>query len=156
MISETARRRFDALIGRYPEKRSALIPLLHEVQAEVGHLSPEAVDWVAGYLGLSPADVMSVASFYDMLSLEPTGKHLIYVCQNLTCTLLGAERLIRHLESRLGVRIGETTADGKITVKRMECLASCGTAPSIQVDGVYHHHVTPEKLDALLDALQRD
>lgn len=156
MISEAKRQQLDALVARYPEKRSALIPILHEMQGEVGHLSPEAVEWVAGYLGLSPADVMSVASFYDMLSLEPVGKHMIYVCQNLTCTLLGAERLIRHLESKLGVRMGETTPDGKITLKRMECLASCGTAPSIQVDGVHHHQVTPEKMDALLDALQRD
>ena len=156
MISEATQKRCAELVKRYPEKRSALIPILHEVQAEVGHLSPEAVEWVAGYLGLSPADVMSVASFYDMLSLEPVGRHLIYVCQNLTCTLLGAEKLIRRLESKLGVRMGETTPDGKITLKRMECLASCGTAPSIQVDGVYHHQVTPEKLDALLDALRRD
>jgi len=156
MISDATRKRFDELVTRYPEKRSALIPILHEVQAEVGFLSPEAVERVADYLGLSPADVMSVASFYDMLSLEPVGKHLIYVCQNLTCTLLGAEKLIRHLESKLGVRMGETTPDGKITLKRMECLASCGTAPAIQVDGVYHHQVTPETLDALLDALRRD
>ena len=156
MISEATQKRCAELVKRYPEKRSALIPILHEVQAEVGYLSPEAVEWVAGYLGLSPADVMSVASFYDMFSLEPVGKHLIYVCQNLTCTMLGAEKLIRRLESKLGVRMGETTPDGKITLKRMECLASCGTAPSIQVDGVYHHQVTPEKLDALLDALRRD
>jgi NADH-quinone oxidoreductase subunit E len=156
MISETKRQQFDELVARYPEKRSALIPLLHEVQAEVGHLSPEAVAWVAEYLGLSPADVMSVASFYDMLHLEPVGKHLIYVCQNLTCALRGSERLIRHLETTLGIRMGETTPDGKITVKRMECLASCGTAPSIQVDGVYHHEVTPEALDALLADLRRD
>ena len=156
MISETKRQQLDSLVTRYPEKRSALIPILHEVQAEVGYLSPEAVEWVSGYLGLSPADVMSVASFYDMLNLEPVGTHMIYVCQNLTCTLLGAEKLIRHLESRLGVRMGETTPDGKITLKRMECLASCGTAPSIQVDGVHHHQVTPEKLDALLDELRRD
>ncbi len=156
MISETTRQCCDALVARYPEKRSALIPILHEVQAEVGHLSPEAVDWVAGYLALSPADVLSVASFYDMFSLEPVGKHTIYVCQNLTCTMLGAEKLIRHLESTLGIHMGETTPDGRITLKRMECLASCGTAPAIQVDGVYHHQVTPEKLDALLDALRRD
>jgi NADH-quinone oxidoreductase subunit E len=156
MISETKRQQFDELVARYPEKRSALIPLLHEVQAEVGHLSPEAVAWVAEYLGLSPADVMSVASFYDMLHLEPVGKHLIYVCQNLTCARRGSERLIRHLETTLGIRMGETTPDGKITLKRMECLASCGTAPSIQVDGIYHHEVTPEALDALLADLRRD
>lgn len=156
MISETKRQQFDALVARYPEKRSALIPLLHEVQAEVGYLSPEAVAWVAGYLELSPADVLSVASFYDMLHLEPVGKHLIYVCQNLTCALRGSERVIRHLETTLGIRMGETTPDGKITLRRMECLASCGTAPSIQVDGVYHHQVTPDALDALLADLRRD
>jgi NADH-quinone oxidoreductase subunit E len=99
---------------------------------------------------------MSVASFYDMLHLEPVGKHLIYVCQNLTCALRGSERLIRHLETTLGIRMGETTPDGRITLKRMECLASCGTAPSIQVDGIYHHEVTPDALDALLADLRRD
>jgi NADH-quinone oxidoreductase subunit E len=156
MIADSTHRRFDELVARYPEKRSALIPLLHEVQAEVGYLSPEAVAWVAGYLELSPADVMSVASFYDMLHLEPVGKHLIYVCQNLTCALRGSERLIRHLETTLGIRMGETTPDGKITLRRMECLASCGTAPSIQVDGAYHHQVTLDALDALLADLRRD
>jgi NADH-quinone oxidoreductase subunit E len=156
MIPEAARKQFDELLARYPEKRSALIPILQEVQVEVGHLSSAAIEWVAGYLSLSPADVMSVASFYDMLELEPVGRHMIYVCQNLTCTLLGAEKLIRHLEGKLGIRMGETTPDGKITLKRMECLAACGTAPAIQVDGEYYHQMTPEKLDALLDTLQRD
>jgi NADH-quinone oxidoreductase subunit E len=154
MISEATKRRFDELVGRYPERRSALIPILHEVQAEVGYLSPEAVEWVAAYLGLSRADVMSVASFYDMLELESVGRHMIYVCQNLSCHLLGAERLIRHLERRLGVRMGETTPDGLISLKRMECLASCGTAPAIQIDGIYYERVTPEKLDELLDTLR--
>ncbi len=109
MISDETKARFGDLVRRYPEKRSALIPILHEVQAEAGYLSPEAIEWVAGFLGLSPADVMSVASFYDMLNLEPVGKHMIYVCQNLSCALLGAERLIRHLETRLGIRMGETS-----------------------------------------------
>ena len=154
MISDETKQRFDQLIRRYPEKRSALIPMLHEVQAEVGYLSPEAIEWVAGYLGLSPADVMSVASFYDMLHLEPVGKHLIYVCQNLTCSLLGAERLIHHLENKLGIRMGETTPDGLISLKRMECLASCGTAPAIQIDGIFHERMTPQKLDDLLERLR--
>ena len=90
LISDEGKKRFEDLVARYPEKRSALIPILHEVQAEVGYLSPEAIECVAAFLGLSPADVMSVASFYDMLNLEPVGKHMIYVCQNLTCALLGA------------------------------------------------------------------
>jgi NADH-quinone oxidoreductase subunit E len=156
MIPEAKRKEFDALVSRYPERRSALIPILHEVQAEVGHLSPEAIGWIAGYLGLAAADVMSVASFYDMFSLEPVGRHLIYVCQNLTCALLGAEALIHHLEARLGIRMGETTPDGRITLRRMECLAACGAGPAIQVDGTYHERMTPEKLDALLDRLRKD
>jgi NADH-quinone oxidoreductase subunit E len=154
MISDERQQRFDDLVRRYPEKRSALIPILHEVQAEVGYLSPEAIEWVAAYLGLSPADVMSVASFYDMLNLEPVGKHMIYVCQNLSCALLGAERLIRHLESTLGIRMGETTPDGLISLKRMECLASCGTAPAIQIDGTFYEKMTPQKLDDLLEQLR--
>ena len=156
MISHETKQRCDELVKRYPEKRSALIPMLHAVQAEVGHLSPEAIDWVAGHLGLSPADVMSVASFYDMLNLEPVGKHMITVCHNLTCSLLGAERLIRHLEDRLGIRMGGTTRDGLITLKRMECLASCGTAPAIQIDGIFYEQMTPQKLDELLEALRDD
>ncbi|MGE5849654.1 MAG: NADH-quinone oxidoreductase subunit NuoE [Candidatus Methylomirabilota bacterium] len=154
MISDKTRQQCDELVRRYPEKRSALIPMLHAVQAEVGHLSPAVIDWVAGYLGLSSADVMSVASFYDMFNLGPVGRHMIYVCHNLTCSLLGVERLIRHLEDRLGIRMGETTKDGLITVKRMECLASCGTAPAIQVDGIFYEQMTPQKLDELLDTLR--
>ena len=154
MISDEAKKQFDDLVRRYPEQRSALIPILHEVQAEVGYLSPEAIEWVAGFLGLSPADVMSVASFYDMLNLEPVGKHMIYVCQNLSCSLLGAEPLIRHLENRLGIRMGETTPDGLITLKRMECLASCGTAPAIQIDGIFYERMTPGRLDELLEKLR--
>lgn len=153
-ISDEVRGRCEALLKRYPEKRSALIPILHEVQRAAGYLSPEAVAWVGGLLGLSAADVMSVASFYDMLSLEPLGRHVIGVCHNLSCSLRGAEPLIRHLEARLGIRMGETTPDGAISLRRMECLASCGTAPAIQVDGIYHEQMTFEKLDALLAQLR--
>jgi len=154
MIPDEAKRRFDELTKRYPEKRSALIPILHEAQATAGYLKPETIEWVAEYLGLSAAEVMSVASFYDMFNLERVGKHMITVCQNLSCSLLGADRLIRHLESRLGIRMGETTPDGLITLKRMECLASCGTAPTIQIDGIYYERMTSQRLDELLDKLR--
>jgi NADH-quinone oxidoreductase subunit E len=156
VIGAATRGRCEELVKRYPERRSALIPILHEVQAEVGHLSPEAIEWVARFMGLTSADVMSVASFYDMLSLEPQGRHVIYVCQNLSCALLGAEQVVRHLEARLGIRAGETTPDGRITLRRMECLAACGGAPAIQVDGIHHERVTPERLDALVASLTRD
>jgi NADH-quinone oxidoreductase E subunit len=154
MIPDEAKRRFDELTKRYPEKRSALIPILHEAQATAGYLKPETIEWVAEYLGLSAAEVMSVASFYDMFNLERVGKHMISVCQNLSCSLLGADRLIRHLESRLGIRMGETTPDELITLKRMECLASCGTAPTIQIDGIYYERMTSQRLDELLDKLR--
>jgi NADH-quinone oxidoreductase subunit E len=154
MISDETKKRFNELVKRYPEKRSGLIPILHEVQAEAGYLSPEAIEWVAGYFGLSAADVMSVASFYDMFNLEPVGKHMIYVCHNLTCALLGAERLVRHLEDNLGVRMGETTPDGLVSLKRMECLASCGSAPAIQIDGIYYERMTTQRLDELLEKLR--
>jgi NADH-quinone oxidoreductase subunit E len=154
MIPDEAKRRFDELTKRYPEKRSALIPILHEAQATAGYLKPETIEWVAEHLGLSAAEVMSVASFYDMFNLERVGKHMISVCQNLSCSLLGADRLIRHLESRLGIRMGETTPDGLITLKRMECLASCGTAPTIQIDGIYYERMTSQRLDELLDKLR--
>jgi len=154
MIPDEAKRRFDELTKRYPEKRSALIPILHEAQATAGYLKPETIEWVAEYLGLSAAEVMSVASFYDMFNLERVGKHMITVCQNLSCSLLGADRLIRHLESRLGIRMGETTPDELITLKRMECLASCGTAPTIQIDGIYYERMTSQRLDELLDKLR--
>ena len=154
MIADEAKRRFDELTRRYPEKRSALIPILHEAQAVEGYLSAETIAAVAEHLGLSAAEVMSVASFYDMFNLERVGKHMIYVCQNLTCSLLGAGGLIQHLEDRLGIRMGETTPDGLITLKRMECLASCGSAPAIQVDGAYYERMTPQKLDELLDKLR--
>ena len=156
IVSDATAERVRGLIARYPDQRSALIPILHEVQAERGHLSPDAIRWAADLLGLSAADVMSVASFYDMFSLEPVGRHVIGVCHNLTCSLLGAEPLLRHLEARLGIRPGETTADGRISLRRMECLAACGSGPAIQVDGIYYEHVTPEKLDSVLATLQRE
>ncbi|MBI4536925.1 MAG: NADH-quinone oxidoreductase subunit NuoE [candidate division NC10 bacterium] len=156
MISNETRARFDALVAKYPERRSALIPILHAVQAEAGYLSPEAIAWVAAYLDLSAADVMSVASFYDMLNLEPVGRHMLYVCHNLSCTLLGGERLIRHLEARLGIRCGETTPDGQVTLRRMECLGACGAAPVLQLDGVFHEQMTAERADALLERLRSE
>ena len=124
MISVETKKRLDELVKRYPEKRSALIPILHDVQAEVGYLSPEAIAWVAAYLTLSPADVMSVASFYDMLHLEPVGKHMIYVCQNLTCSLLGAERLIyTRLDSEpLIVRINEEQDSAPVIGARLHVM----------------------------------
>lgn len=146
---------FDGIAARYPVKRSALIPILHEVQAHLGHLSLEALEGVARYLGLHPVEVAETATFYDLLNLRPAGRYQILFCHNLSCTLGGAERILAHLERRLGIRAGETTADGVFTLRRMECLASCGTAPVMQVNGEYHENLSEAKVDQILDALRQ-
>lgn len=155
MFSDETMKTFDTIAARYPVKRSALIPILHEVQAREGYLTQDAMAAVARYLGLHPVEVVETASFYDLLNLRPVGKHVILFCHNLSCTLLGAERVLAHLERRLGVRAGETTPDGLFTLKRMECLASCGTAPVMQVDGEYYESLNEAKVDEILSRLRQ-
>jgi NADH-quinone oxidoreductase subunit E len=142
------------LIKRYPEGRqkSALLPVLHIAQAEnQGWLSPGMMDYVASLLSIEPIEVYEVASFYSMYNLKPVGNCVIEVCQTGPCWLKGAENIVAHFESRLGIKPGETTTDGKFTLKTVECLAACGTAPVIQVGTEYHENLTPEKVDQLLD-----
>jgi NADH-quinone oxidoreductase subunit E len=142
------------LIKRYPEGRqkSALLPVLHIAQAEnQGWLSPGMMDYVASLLQIEPIEVYEVASFYSMYNLKPVGNCVIEVCQTGPCWLKGAENIVAHFESRLGIKPGETTADGKFTLKTVECLAACGTAPVIQVGTEYHENLTTEKVDQLLD-----
>ncbi len=155
MFSDETIKTFDMIVGRYPVKRSALIPILHEVQAREGYLTQDAMAAVARYLDLHPVEVVETASFYDLLNLRPVGKHVILFCHNLSCTLLGAERVLAHLERRLGIRAGETTPDGLFTLKRMECLASCGTAPVMQVDGEYYENLNEAKADEILSRLRQ-
>lgn len=125
-----------AILARYPEgrSRSGLLPLLRAAQENDGYVTREAIDDIAGILGISAAEVSGVASFYHMLKLAPKGRQVISVCHNLACTLLGAEDVIEALEERLGIRTGETTADGEFTLERAECLAACDLAPMIQID----------------------
>jgi len=142
------------LIKRYPEGRqkSALLPVLHIAQAEnKGWLSPGMMDYVASLLSIEPIEVYEVASFYSMYNLKPVGNCVIEVCQTGPCWLKGAENIVAHFESRLGIKPGETTTDGKFTLKTVECLAACGTAPVIQVGTEYHENLTTEKVDQLLD-----
>jgi NADH-quinone oxidoreductase subunit E len=154
-FSDEMIRTFEGIVGRYPVKRSALIPILHEVQARDGFLTPEAMVEVARYLGLHAMEVAETASFYDLLYLRPVGKHVIHFCHNLSCTLRGAERVLAHLERTLAIREGETTPDGLFTLKRMECLAACGGAPAMQVDGEYYERVTEAQADEIVARLRR-
>jgi NADH-quinone oxidoreductase subunit E len=142
------------IIGRYPvgRQKSALIPVLHIAQAENnGWLSSEIMDYVASLLQIQPIEVYEVATFYSMFNLQPIGNCVIEVCQTGPCWLNGSEEIIAHFEKRLGIKPGETTVDGKFTLKKVECLAACGNAPVIQVGTEYHENLTTEKIDQLLD-----
>jgi NADH-quinone oxidoreductase E subunit len=155
MLSQKAIEEIEALKARYPSSRSALMPALYIAQDENGgYLSKEALRDVADVMGLTPADVESVASFYSMYNKRPVGKYMIEVCINISCSLLGAQQLAQHIEERLGVPIGENTPDGLFTVKRVECMAACGGAPAIQVNGLFHENMTPERFDELIEQLR--
>lgn len=156
MISEQAKERMRALAARYPVARSALLPALHIAQEEEGYITQNGLDAVAEVLNLTTDDVKSVATFYTMYYQRPHGQKVVSVCTGISCYLRGCDALVEHLEKRLGVKRGETTADGNFTLECAECLASCGTAPVLQVNGEFVENVTEEMADALLDELARE
>ncbi len=143
------------ILSRYPNKQAACIPVLHLCQGELGWVSPDVVEFVATRLGLSTAHVQGVSTFYSLFNQEPVGKHQVWICRTLSCALRGADDLLHHCEKKLGVHAGQTTADGKITLRTAECLASCGTAPMMQVDRTYHENLTTAKVDEILEGLRR-
>jgi NADH-quinone oxidoreductase subunit E len=156
-FSEAALAECKALMARYPQGRSksALIPILHIAQAENdGWLSVNAMDAVAHLMGLRHIEVYEVASFYSMFNLHPVGTYVLDVCRTTPCMLRGSDELIAHLENRLGIHVGETTADGMFTLKGVECLGSCGTAPMLQCGAEFHEDLTAEKVDRLIDQLR--
>jgi len=143
-----------SIVKRYPEgkQKSALLPLLHLAQAEFdGWLSVPTMDYVASLLSIKPIEVYEVASFYSMFNLKPVGKCLIEVCRTSSCWLRGANEIVDHIGYKLGIKPGETSADGKFTLKTVECLGSCGTAPMLQIGDKFHEDLTFEKVDSLLD-----
>jgi NADH-quinone oxidoreductase subunit E len=141
------------IIGRYPKARSATIPLLHLAQEQDGYVTNEAMAHIGELVGASSAEVFGTASFYEMFKFEPVGKYLINICGTMSCALMGAEELMHHAEERLGIKMGSTTADGKITLERAECQAACTEAPCLQVNYRYRYRVTPDQLDTLIDDL---
>ena len=147
--------RFDEVRKQYPleMKSSLVLPLLQITQEEKGHVTDSDAVFVADYIGVPAMQVKEALSWYTMLYKEPVGKHVVKVCRNISCSLLGAERLIEHLKKRLGVEPGQTTADGKFTLLTVECLASCGTAPAMQVNDTYHEELNEEKIDRILGDL---
>ncbi len=156
MLSEEIRAEIRRIRDQYPGADSALLPALELAQRDNdGWLPIEAIDDVAEALDLAPARVGAVASFYTMLHRRPVGRHVLYICTNVSCSLLGAEHLRDYIGSKLGIRPGETTADGRFTLEEVECLGSCGTAPMMQVDDAYHENLTEAKIDRLLADLAR-
>jgi NADH-quinone oxidoreductase E subunit len=153
VFSETARAEFERLLTRYPDKEAVILPALHLAQRDFGHVSDDAIVYVAGLLGVSPARIEGVATFYTMYNRKPVGKYHVQICRNIACSLLGAEHLIEHVAGKLGVMPGGTTPDGKFTLSQVECLGSCGTAPVMQVNDDYHENLTASSIDAILDKL---
>lgn len=158
LLSEHTRHEIDEWIAKFPlgRQRSASLSALRFAQEQNdGYLTPELMDAVADYLRLPSIQVYEVASFYSMFETHPCGRHHVSVCTNISCMLNGAEDLVAHCERRLGIRLGESTPDGRIFLKREEeCLAACTGAPMMMVDHVFHEHLTTDKVDEILDGLK--
>src|SRR2546426_8902996 len=155
MISQQAKQRMRDLAARYPVARSAVMPALYIAQQEEGFITQEALHAVAEAIGMTVDDVESVATFYTMYYQRPPGSKVIKVCTSISCYLRNCDALLEHLEQRLGIKRGDTTADGNYTLMTAECLASCGTAPVLQVNDEFVENVTPEMVDALIDEWNR-
>src|SRR6267378_5222515 len=154
MLSADARQKIEKLTQVYETSQSALIPALHIAQADQTWLSEETQREVAQLLGLTAQSVRQVVTFYTMFQQKPVGRHLIQVCRNLSCTLLGGQRLQKQIQDKLGLEDGETTQDGRFTFVSVECLGSCGTAPVLMVNDRYYENVTPQQVDRLLEELK--
>lgn len=158
-FSEDLLGKFAEIVARYPEGRqkSALLPILHEVQAIYGWLSVPAMDRVAEYLRIQPIEVYEVATFYTMYFLQPTGKYALEVCRTGPCCLVGAEKIMKHIETRLGIKEGEVTPDGLFSWRGVECMAACGGGPVLQIGPEYtfYENLTEESVDKLIEELRQ-
>jgi NADH-quinone oxidoreductase subunit E len=155
LLNDEMRAQADAIVAKYPNSRSAVLPLLFLVQSIEGYVTEDGMREVADILELTPAQVLAAASFYTMLKKHPQGAYLISVCRNIACTHLGGRELIAKLEERLGIEAGGTTQDGRFTLEAAECLATCDGAPSLQINYEDFYKVTPETASELIDQLER-
>ena len=142
------------LQGLYPDRRGALLPVLHMAQETFGYISLPVEEYVAGLFDLAPAHVHEVVTFYTLYFQQPRGRHVVAVCHNLSCTLAGAKDILAHVKRRLGIEVGQTTADGRVTLQSVECLCACEAAPMAQVDDRYELNLTADKVDRLLEGLR--
>lgn len=157
LISAQSRELIDRWVAKYPpdKKSSAVIAALGIVQdANGGWLSTDLMDAVAEYLQMRPIAVYEVSTFYSMFELKPVGRNKISVCTNISCALCGSDKVVAHLEKKLGIKMGETTSDGRFTLKEVECLAACGGAPMFMIGRQYYEDLTPAKIDSILNSLE--
>jgi NADH-quinone oxidoreductase subunit E len=157
-FSEQKLKEVEQIVNRYPEgkQKSALLPVLHLAQREFGGwLSTETMDYIASLLKLEPIEVYEVATFYSMYNLKPVGKYMFEVCQTGPCMLNGSDDIIKYISVKLGIKPGETTADGMFTLKTVECLGACGYAPMMQMGKNYREHLTKEKVDAIIEECRK-
>ena len=155
-LSEENLRIANEIIDRYPIRKSALIPLLHLAQEQEGWVTDEAMNHIAEIIGITPAEVLGTCSFYEMFKRQPNGEYQVNICHGISCHLLGADQLIQHAEQTLGIREGETTADGKFTLEGVECIAACTEAPCMQVNYRYQNQVTESQFDELVQQIQAE
>ncbi len=153
-FSETAKKEFDEILKHYPDKQAAMLPVLHLAKREFGAITPEVMEYVASLLEVPPIKVMDTTSFYTMFPRQPEGKYVIQVCSTLSCSLMGAETVVDYLKKKLNIEVGQTTPDGKFTLKKVECLGSCGTAPVMQINDDYYESLTEKKIDEILESLK--
>jgi len=150
-FSDEFEKRFAQMITHYPTKRSVLVPTLLYAQDEVGYLSEDVIQEIAGRVGLSELEVRNVISYYSMLHTKPAGKYNVQVCRNISCMLRGADRIIEHVQQRLGIGRKQTTSDGQFSFDHVECIGACSWAPAMQVNYDFHENLTPEKVDRILE-----
>lgn len=154
-LSEASKERIAGILDRYPTKQSALMPCIWVIQEEKGWIAPEAVAYLTEILGVTPAQVHELLTFYTMFRTEEPAQYVLEVCKNISCHIMGAPELVAHLEKRLGIRMGETTPDGKFALQGVECLGACGHGPVVQLGKHFYEHLTNEKVDALLENLRK-
>lgn len=157
-LSEKAKAEIQKVLTYYPEdkKKSAILRVMHIVEPEAGGwLSSDTMDMIAEILGITPIEVYEVATFYTMFNVQPVGKYVFEVCSTGPCMLVGSDNIITYLEQKLGIKVEETTPDGLFTIKAVQCLGACGYGPMLQCGETYHEHLTPEKIDEMIEACRK-
>jgi NADH-quinone oxidoreductase subunit E len=147
-------KKFEETVARYPKKEAAMLPVLYLAQEEFGYIGPEAIEYVAKLMDQAPARVRGIVTFYTMYNMKPIGRHHIQVCRTLPCALRGAEKVTAFLTQKLGIKPGQTTEDGRFTLSEVECLASCGTAPMMQINDDYYENLTEDKIEQILGSMK--